>query len=84
MKLTVTLEVPEDFFQSPKQFASRLQRSLDNGWPYAPMGTVEVVAVTEVFDPALLQPIPVLDRDAQCPDHGCARWRCDGDHEVLK
>jgi hypothetical protein len=24
--------------------------------------------------------IRVIDPDSQCPEHGCARWRCDAEH----
>jgi hypothetical protein len=26
---------------------------------------------------------PSLDYDTQCPEHGCARYRCDASHEVV-
>lgn len=29
---------------------------------------------------AVIEAASTIDPDAQCPEHGCARWRCDADH----
>jgi hypothetical protein len=46
---------------------------------------------TEVFDEDELErhadeqcSRSTIDPDAQCPEHGCARWRCDADHPTAR
>lgn len=75
MKLLVTVDFPDDFYITLSDaslavvIARRMQDAFDSEWSNAKCETVRVVEVKRAVDP-----------DAQCRDHGCARWRCDEDH----
>jgi hypothetical protein len=47
-------------------------RSGDVSWPITGAHAAE-----EFAEAAQLN---AIDADAQCPEHGCARWRCTSDH----
>lgn len=34
------------------------------------------------YAPRIVEELASIDPDAECKEHGCARWRCDADHEV--
>lgn len=58
--------------------ANTLRSALNRKAPAAHIGAVKAEAerVLEMW----VSRAPGIDADAQCPEHGCARHRCDADH----